>query len=297
MKSLSPQNRRDKILISLVQMTSTDSVENNFQQIKTLLSKSPEAFPAHLIVFPENSLFMKVKRGGGIADIGLKDPVFLKLRELCERHKTCFLLTSPLQDRGKMFNAVIFLSAGAGPKVLYRKIHLFDTSLENGRALRESRLFSPGPSPAIWNFQGWRFGLSICYDLRFAELYAFYARRKADILLIPSAFLRTTGEKHWQVLLRARAIESQCYVLAPAQCGRHKSSETREERHTHGHSLAVSPDGEVLRDMGRKSPCLQTFCFSKQELKKVREPLPQARHRRLKFFLQKNTVSSNRKDL
>ena len=287
MKSLSPQKSRDKILISLVQMTSADSVENNFQQIKTLLSKNPGAFPSHLIVFPENSLFMKVKRGGGIPDIRLKDPIFLKLRELCERHKTCFLLTSPLRDGGKMFNAVIFLSAAGPPKILYRKIHLFDISLEKGRALRESRLFSPGPSPAVWNFQGWRFGLSVCYDLRFAELYAFYARRAVDILLIPSAFLRTTGEKHWQVLLRARAIESQCYALAPAQCGRHKSSRGREERRTHGHSLAVSPDGEVLRDMGQRSPAVQTFCLSKKELKKVREPLAQARHRRLKFSLQK----------
>ena len=279
------QKARNQIFISLVQMTSSDSVEDNFQQIKTLLSKS--AFSSRLIVFPENSLFMKVKRGGGIPALCLKDPVFLKLRELCKQYKTCFLLTSPLRDRGKIFNAVVFLSAAEPPKILYRKIHLFDTSLESGGALKESRLFSPGSSPAIWSFQGWRLGLSVCYDLRFAELYAFYARKGADILLVPSAFLRTTGEKHWQVLLRARAIESQCYVLAPAQCGRHKSSQGRGERRTYGHSLAVAPDGRILRDMGQKAPALQTFCLSKQELKKVREPLPQARHRRLRFSLQK----------
>ena len=267
-------------------MNSTDSVERNFQQIKTLLSENQEAFPSQLIIFPENSLFMKIKRGGVLASLSLTDSVFSKLQELCCHYTTCMLLTTPILDKGKVFNATVFISPDSFPKILYRKIHLFDTALENGRVFRESRQFEPGKAPAVWNFKGWKMGLSICYDLRFAELYGFYGGQEVDILLVPSAFLRTTGKKHWQTLLRARAIESQCYVMAPAQCGRHQSMESpAEERWTYGHSLVISPDGKILQDMQEETPSLKTLCLSGKELKRVRERLPMAQHRRLKNSL------------
>ena len=277
----------DIFRITLVQMNSTDSIEDNFQQIKNLFSKNREVFPSQLIVFPENSLFMKIKKGGEIPDLNLTSGIFLKLRELCVHYDTCMLLTTPIRDGGKMFNTTVFVSAPSSPEILYRKIHLFDTSIENNRVYRESRQFNPGKSPRVWNFDGWKLGLSICYDLRFAELYGFYAGKEVDILLIPSAFLKTTGKKHWHTLLKARAIEGQCYVLAPAQSGRHQSVQSQEEeRWTYGHSLAVSPEGEILLDMKEKAPTLQTLCFSKEELKKTREQLPMAQHRRLKFSLE-----------
>ena len=276
----------DNLYITLVQMNSTDSVEQNFQQIKTLLSENSGVFSSQLMVFPENSLFMKIKRGGIISGLSLTDPVFLKLRELCSHYTTCILLTTPIQDQGKVFNATVFVSADSPPKILYRKIHLFDTAIENNRVYRESRQFKPGKTPAVWNFKGWKMGLSICYDLRFAELYGFYARQGVDILLAPSAFLRTTGKKHWQPLLKARAIEGQCYVIAPAQSGRHQSVENpEEERWTYGHSLAISPDGEILQDMKEETSAFKTLCLNKKELKQIREQLPMAQHRRLKFSL------------
>ena len=276
----------DNLYVTLVQMNSTDSVEQNFQQIKTLLAKSNGAFPSQLMVFPENSLFMKIQKGGVLAGLSLTDSVFLKLRELCSHYTTGMLLTTPIQEQGKVFNATVFISADSSPKILYRKIHLFDTALENNRVYRESRQFEPGKMPTVWNFKGWKVGLSICYDLRFAELYGFYARRGVDIILVPSAFLRTTGKKHWQILLRARAIEGQCYVMAPAQSGRHQSMENpTRERWTYGHSLAISPDGGILQDMEEKTPALKTLCLSGKELKKVREQLPMSQHRRLKFSL------------
>ena len=276
----------DTLHITLVQMNSTDSVEQNFQQIKTLLSENNKAFPSQLTVFPENSLFMKIKKGGAVSGLSLTDPVFLKLQELCGHYTTCMLLTTPIQDKDKVFNATVFVSSDSFPKILYRKIHLFDTALENNRVYRESQQFEPGKVPAVWNFQGWKLGLSICYDLRFAELYGFYAGEEVDILLIPSAFLRTTGKKHWHTLLKARAIEGQCYVMAPAQSGRHQSAgKLAEERWTYGHSLAVSPDGEILLDMKEKMPTLKTLCLSGKELKQVRKQLPMAQHRQLKFSL------------
>ncbi|MCY4512529.1 MAG: carbon-nitrogen hydrolase family protein [Bdellovibrionales bacterium] len=276
----------DTFQITLVQMNSTDSVGDNFQKIKTLLSEKSDALPSRLIVFPENSLFMKIKKSSETPNLDLTNTVFSQLRELCAHYNTNMLLTAPIQEGGKAFNATVFVSPDSSPEILYRKIHLFDTSLEGHQTYKESRQFSSGKSPFVWHFKGWKFGLSICYDLRFAELYSFYAKEEVDILLIPSAFLRTTGKKHWHTLLKARAIEGQCYVMAPAQSGRHQSIESQEEeRWTYGHSLAISPGGEILLDMKEKAPALQTLCLKKAELKAIRKQIPMAQHRRLKFSL------------
>ena len=275
---------KDLLNITLVQMNSTDSVESNFQQIKTLLLESSGIFPSQLIVFPENSLFMNLERGGIVPGLNLTDSIFSKLRELCTHYQTGMLFTTPIQERGQVFNATVFVSSDSSPKILYKKIHLFDISLEDGRSFRESQQLASGKLPAIWNFHGWKMGLSICYDLRFAELYNFYARKEVDILLVPSAFLRVTGEKHWHTLLKARAIESQCYVLAPAQSGKHQSSQNKKEkRWTYGHSLAISPDGEIILDMKTEVPAFKTLCLNREEIKKVRRRLPMSQHRRLKF--------------
>lgn len=276
----------DTLQVTLVQMNSTDSVQSNFQQMKNLLSENQNALPSQLIVFPENSLFMKIKKSGEVPGLDLKNAIFSQLRELCARYNTSILLTAPILDGGKAFNATVFVSSDSSPEILYRKIHLFDTSLEGHQTYKESRQFSSGKSPFVWYFKGWKFGLSICYDLRFAELYSFYAKEEVDILLVPSAFLRTTGKKHWHTLLKARAIEGQCYVMAPAQSGRHQSMESQEEeRWTYGHSLAISPEGGVLLDMKEKAPVLQTLCLKREELRKVRKQIPMTQHRRLKFSL------------
>lgn len=274
---------KDLLNVTLVQMNSTDSVERNFQQIKTLLSKNRRTFPSQLIVFPENSLFMNLS-GRPVPGLDLKDSIFSRLRELCNKYQTGMLLTSPIQEKGKVFNVTVFVSFNSSPKILYRKIHLFDISLEDGRTFRESQQLASGKMPAIWNFQGWKMGLSICYDLRFSELYNFYARKKVDIILVPSAFLRVTGKKHWHTLLKARAIENQCYILAPAQSGKHQSLRNKQEkRWTYGHSVAISPDGEIVLDMKTEVPALKTLYLSKKEIKKVRKRLPMSQHRRLKF--------------
>ena len=276
----------DTLKVTMVQMNSTDSVKNNFQQIKNLLSENQDSFPSQLIVFPENSLFMKIKKLSESPKLKLTDAIFTQLKELCAHYNTNMLVTTPIQDEGKFFNATVFVSSNSSPQILYRKIHLFDTFFEGHQIYKESRQFESGKAPFVWNFNGWKLGLSICYDLRFAELYSFYAKEEVDIILIPSAFLRTTGEKHWHTLLKARAIEGQCYVIAPAQSGRHQSIENQgEERRTYGHSLAISPMGEILVDMKKKAPVLQTLCLKREDLQKVRKQIPMAQHRRLKFSL------------
>ncbi|MGH7087754.1 MAG: carbon-nitrogen hydrolase family protein, partial [Stellaceae bacterium] len=141
-----------------------------------------------------------------------------------------------------------FLIAPDGQVVQrYDKIHMFDVALEDGESYRESAAFRPGEAAALAALPWGVLGMSVCYDLRFPHLYRALARSGAQFLAVPSAFTVPTGRAHWEVLLRARAIENFCFVLAPAQCGIHA-----EGRRTWGHSLIVSPWGEVLADGGEE---------------------------------------------
>ncbi|NJM10425.1 MAG: hypothetical protein HC883_06135 [Bdellovibrionaceae bacterium] len=176
-----------------------------------------------------------------------------------------------------MKNSTILFEAGKGPRVVYTKVHLFDVDVEGAPPVRESELFVNGDHPAILDFHGWKIGLSICYDLRFAELYLNYAQA-VDLILVPSAFLVPTGEAHWHTLLRARAIEAQAYVAAPAQGGEHGSGD--QFRSTYGHSLVVDPWGRVVVDMKLETG-LQTVELVREAIEKVRRQIPMKSHRRL----------------
>ncbi len=146
---------------------------------------------------------------------------------------------------GKVANRSFLIAAGGDIVARYDKLHLFDVSLRDGEAYRESDTVQPGDravlAPTPWGL----LGMTVCYDLRFPRLYRTLAQAGASLLSIPSAFTRTTGRAHWHVLLRARAIETGCFVLAPAQTGIHEGG-----RKTYGHSLIVDPWGEVLADAG-----------------------------------------------
>lgn len=185
------------------------------------------------------------------------------------------------EDGGKVYNTHLIIDDAGVTRATYRKIHLFDVEVPNGPVLLESRYTVPGSELVTADCPAGRLGLTTCYDLRFPELYArlvergaqvrkrlwmdgwcgaytfthkhTYAHNAMQILLVPSAFTVPTGKAHWEVLLRARAIESQCYVIAAAQAGRHN-----EKRESYGHSLVVDPWGKVLADAGNASPSLIT---------------------------------------
>jgi predicted amidohydrolase len=127
----------------------------------------------------------------------------------------------------------------------YDKIHLFDVNLPSGETYRESNTVAPGDDAVVANLPWARVGLSVCYDLRFPQLYRTLAKAGAEILTVPSAFTETTGKAHWHVLLRARAIENACFVMAPAQGGEHANG-----RRTYGHSLIVGPWGDIIAEGG-----------------------------------------------
>ena len=273
-----------KILkIGLVQMNSTDSVEENFHQIKHILERDCKGQLPDGIVFPENSLFLKIKKHTKVQGLDLKSSVFQKLSELSSHYKTEFFLTTPLKEKWRIYNATVRISPQAAPVVIYKKIHLFNAAIDDSRFIRESSVFSAGTAPHIIQWQGWKIGFCICYDLRFAEQCLVYGKADVDLILIPSAFLKSTGAKHWEILLRARAIENQCYVLAPAQSGKHLSSkDNKSVRFTYGHSLGVSPQGDILCDMKQSDPKLQVISLRKDDILKFRKQMPMRKHRKLK---------------
>jgi len=156
----------------------------------------------------------------------------------------------------------------------YDKIHMFDVDLATGERYRESASFRPGAAAVFADLPWGRLGLTICYDLRFPPLYRALAQAGADFISVPSAFTRPTGEAHWQVLLRARAIETGCYILAPAQCGEHA-----EGRKTWGHSLIVSPWGEIVAEAGEE-PAILTARIDPSAVAAARRMIPALTHDR-----------------
>ncbi|MDO5706091.1 MAG: nitrilase-related carbon-nitrogen hydrolase, partial [Paracoccus sp. (in: a-proteobacteria)] len=162
----------------------------------------------------------------------------------------------------------------------YDKIHMFDVDISETEQFRESAAFRPGDRAALADGPA-RIGMTICYDLRFPHLFRNLAQAGAEVLTIPAAFNPTTGRAHWETLLRARAIETGCFVLAPAQCGTHPCPHTpdRPPRQSHGHSLAVDPWGQVLAD-GGDTPGVRIVDLHMAEVAKARARIPSIRHDR-----------------
>jgi predicted amidohydrolase len=150
---------------------------------------------------------------------------------------------------GKLANRALLYDASGGLAATYDKIHMFDVDLDNGESWRESAAYEPGTETVVVELPEARIGLAVCYDLRFPQLFCAQARAGAEVLTVPAAFTRQTGEAHWHVLLRARAIENGAWVIAAAQGGVHEDG-----RETYGHSLIVDPWGRVVADAGNAEP-------------------------------------------
>lgn len=260
-------------------MTSVDDVAENLRVVADHYIRAAGA-NADLIIFPENTLYFRIQSGSQLKNIELNGPEFSTLQKLVDGNKTSLMLTTPLKSGAKFTNSTVLLNPGEKPRIVYSKIHLFDVDVEGAPPVRESDHFVNGEKPELLEFRGWKIGLSICYDLRFSELYLNYAQR-ADLILVPSAFLVPTGEAHWHVLLRARAIESQCYVAAPAQAGEHISvSGDGQVRRTYGHSLVVDPWGRIIDEI-TSGLDVRTVELKPDSIEKVRRQIPMKAHRRL----------------
>lgn len=179
--------------------------------------------------------------------------------------------------KGKVYNRAVIVDPNGDFVASYDKIHLFDVDLSDEETWRESETVEAGKTEAVVykadNDKLPAVGLSICYDIRFPELYRRLVIQGADLLAVPSAFTRPTGEAHWQLLLRARAIENSCYVIAPAQCGLHGT-----HRKTWGHSMIIDPWGRIQAEL-ENEPGFITAEFNREVLEDVRKKLPSLRHR------------------
>ena len=174
----------------------------------------------------------------------------------------------------KLANRSFLIAPDGGLAASYDKLHMFDVEIPDGQSYRESGAYQAGAAAVTAELPWGRLGMTVCYDLRFAQLYRALAQAGAHFLTVPSAFTRYTGQAHWHVLLRARAIETGCYVFAPAQCGVHAGA-----RETYGHSLIVAPWGEVLAD-GGEEPGIVTAEIDPAKVAEARSMVPALQHDR-----------------
>lgn len=269
-----------ELSVALVQMTSVDDVDTNVQQMLSMVEQIHPSSKVRLVCFPENCLYLRTREGEAIPGIKLDSPALHTLAKVAVEKKMHFHLgASPVELDGQLYNASILITDKGEVSSTYQKIHLFDIQLAGQKAIRESDAFRHGKKPNILEIDGWRVGETICYDLRFSELYHYYARQEVDAILIPSSFLVKTGEAHWDVLIRARAIESQAYVLAAAQGGTHigRGGGIRE---TYGNSLLVDPWGKVMA-RAESSPSVVIGTMTREMIENVRRQIPMKSHRRL----------------
>jgi predicted amidohydrolase len=263
---------------AVIQMTSTDDVAANLAAARTLL-ESAAAQGTELAALPENFAFLRREGLAVPCAQGLDGPIVGFLREQA-RALRMWLVGGTFPEAaadGRVHNTCAVVDADGEIQGVYRKIHLFDVDLaaHGGGSYRESATVAPGDAVVMAETPFGGVGLSICYDVRFPELYRALAARGARFLMVPSAFARETGRDHWEVLLRARAIENQCFVIAPAQWGQHSP-----ERASHGRSLIVDPWGLVLAHAPDR-PCAVVAECDLADQDRVRARLPALLHRRL----------------
>ncbi|HVV85613.1 MAG TPA: carbon-nitrogen hydrolase family protein [Kofleriaceae bacterium] len=239
----------DTLTVGAVQLTSTDDRTANLATCRRLAARAAEG-GARVIVLPECFAFLGRREGDKLAVAEVLDeakpgPILTCLAELATRHRA-LVIGGGLPEAApgevtRAYNTALAVAPGGAIVARYRKIHLFDVDIPGGAVARESDATVPGAGAVLLQVEGFGLGLSICYDLRFPELYRQLWRAGADALLVPAAFTAHTGRAHWHVLLRARAIENQAYVIAAAQVGRHN-----EKRETFGHSMVIDPWGRIV---------------------------------------------------
>jgi predicted amidohydrolase len=231
-----------------VQLRSSDDVQENVRTTSELIREA-KGKGAQFIATPENTTLMAPDGGAKLAQSfdEAHDPALPAFSQLAEELGVWLLIGSlaiKVSD-SKTANRSFLIDPKGRVAARYSKIHLFDVDLPSGEKYRESNTVAGGQNAVVADLPWGRIGLTICYDLRFPQLYRALAKQGAFLLTVPSAFTETTGKAHWHVLLRARAIENGAFVLAPAQGGTHTNG-----RKTYGHSLIIAPWGEVLAEGG-----------------------------------------------
>jgi predicted amidohydrolase len=263
-------------LAAAIQMTSVPDLDRNLVQAEDFIDLAVRQ-GAELVTLPENFSFLGDEEAKLAQAQAICDASESFLKKMAQRYQVTLLGGGyPVPTAGnKVYNTALLVAPDGSELLRYEKVHLFDVNVPDGNTYRESSTVVSGqqlpgvhPSKHLGNI-----GLSVCYDVRFPELYRHLSQMGAEVLVVPAAFTAFTGKDHWQVLLQARAIENTCYILAPAQTGYHNS-----RRQSHGHAVIIDPWGIVLADAGTK-PGVAIAEINPGRIAQVRQQMPALQHR------------------
>jgi deaminated glutathione amidase len=263
-------------LAAAIQMTSVPDVQKNLAQAEEFIDLATRQ-GAELVGLPENFAFMGEESDKLAQAQNISQHTETFLTTMAQRYQVAILgggFPVPT-DSAKVYNTAVLIDSSGHELSRYRKVHLFDVDVPDGNTYRESNTVMAGNElPDICSTEKLgNIGLSVCYDVRFPELYRYLSRKGADVLFVPAAFTAFTGKDHWQVLLQARAIENTCYIIAPAQTGINYA-----RRQTHGHAMIIDPWGAILADAGEQ-PGIAIAEINPGRIEQVRRQMPSLQHR------------------
>ena len=263
--------------VALLQMCASTQAATNLATVQSAIAQAAQA-NADLLLTPEMTTVLDRRPGALLAQATHQEdePSLVALCALARQHQLDVLLGSLAVkvDAQRLANRSLLINRQGSIVAQYDKIHLFDADLGEQERYQESARFVAGQAAVVARNAGYALGLTVCYDLRFASLYRDLALAGADILTVPSAFTVPTGQAHWHTLLRARAIETGCFVLAPAQHGQHEDG-----RCTYGHTLVVNPWGEVIAEKTEGTGLLMAE-LDLQQVHAARQKIPSLQHAR-----------------
>ena len=251
--------------VSCIQLRSNNNIHQNLKKTEKLIVKAVKQ-NADFILTPEvSSLFsLKKKELLKVCKPMNKDEYLLRVRQLAKKYKKWILIGSLIIkiSKNKLVNRSVLIDKTGKIKTYYDKIHMYDVILSKKEKYFESKTFTAGKKIKLFNLPWGKLGFSICYDLRFPNLFRKLSKAGSLFISIPSAFTETTGKRHWHSLLKARAIENFCYIFAPAQGGIHYNG-----RKTFGHSMIISPDGKILKELKKSEGVITVPVDSKLPIK------------------------------
>jgi predicted amidohydrolase len=267
--------------VSLIQMNSAPDKAQNCADADRMARLAVDCDGAELVVFPEHfdwhggTVAQKVAAGEGFQG-GAAYDMCRKLAVECGIHVHSGSFYETTEDKKRVYNTSVVFNPMGEEIGRYRKIHLFDITTPDGMRYGESDAVAPGTEAVVVDVNGFKLGMAVCYDLRFPELFQQLMMKGADVMLLPAAFTLQTGKDHWDVLCRARAIETQSYFLAAAMIG--QFDQGGEKRHTYGHSLICDPWGHVIAKASDEVGPVSGF-LKKELIAKVRKEIPLQSHK------------------
>lgn len=273
----------NSLSVAVVQMVSTADFEQNLLQASRLIDEAANK-GARLILLPENCFMFSAANFYALAKQEMETHIMENFLSEQSKKYHCYVVAGSLPvlsgESKKVYSASCVYAPDGKRIASYYKVHLFDVDVaDNVGSYRESESITSGRDIVSFELDGIRVGLSICYDLRFPELYRKLAAQGCNILLVPAAFTFVTGEKHWEILLRARAIENQCFVLAANQGGEHVSA-SGQVRKTYGHSMIIDADGFIRASLEMGEGVLVRELDVEAQIA-IRKKMPVLQHRRL----------------